>query len=156
MSVDDSGDPDYLDEFGLSDSYESPDGIAVHGETMYIAGTRLDRASGFRDVLDDFTLIPTRQASSTQRYQQALAALKRSTGRVKYLVGHSLGGAAAAALTERYPNLQARVYGAPLLRSSGSVRVKSFRHRYDPISALDRGALVSRAPGYNTHSYKGF
>ena len=156
MSVDDSGDPDYLDEFGLSDSYERPDGLAVHGETMYIAGTRLDRASGFRDVLDDFTLIPTRQASSTQRYQQALAALKRSKGRVKYLVGHSLGGAAAAALTERYPNLQARVYGAPLLRSSGSVRVKSFRHRYDPISALDRGALVSRASGYNPHSYKGF
>ena len=154
MSVDDSGDLDYL-EFGLSDSYESPDGIAVHGETMYIAGSRLDRASGFRDVLDDFTLIPTRQASSTQRYQQALAALKRSKGRVKYLVGHSLGGAAAA-LTECYPNLQARVYSAPLLRSSGSVRVKSFRHRYDPISALDRGALVSRAPGYNTHSYKGF
>jgi len=145
-----------LDEFGLRESYESPDGIVVHGETMYIAGTRLDRASGLRDVLDDFTLIPTRQASSTQRYQQALAALKKSKGRVKHLVGHSLGGAAAAALTERYPNLQARVYGAPLLRSSGGVRVKSFRHRYDPISALDRGAQVSRAPGYNTHSYKGF
>ena len=123
---------------------------------MYIAGTRLDRASGLRDVLDDFTLIPTRQASSTQRYQQTLAALKKSKGRVKYIVGHSLGGAAAAALTERFPELQARVYGAPLLRSAGSVRVQSFRHKYDPISALDRGAVVSRAPGYNTHSYKGF
>ena len=123
---------------------------------MYIAGTRLDRASGLRDVLDDFTLIQTRQASSTQRYQQALTALKKSKGRVKYLVGHSLGGAAAAALTERFPELQARVYGAPLLRSAGSVRVQSFRHQYDPISALDRGAVVSRAPGYNTHSYKGF
>ena len=128
----------------------------MHGDTMYIAGTRLDRMSGVRDVLDDFTLIPTRQASSTQRFQQALAALKKSKGVVKYLVGHSLGGAAAAALTERFEGLQAWVYGAPLLRSSGSVRVKSFRHQYDPISALDRGAQVSRAPGYNTHSYKGF
>ena len=123
-----------MDEHGLRESYESPDGIAVHGDTMYIAGTRLDRVSGIRDVLDDFTLIPTRQASSTQRYQKALAALKKSKG-VKYLVGHSLGGAAAAALTEKFPELQARVYGAPLLRSSGSVRVKSFRHQYDPISA---------------------
>ncbi len=140
-----------MDEFGLRESYESPDGIVVHGDTMYIAGTRLDRASGLRDVLDDFTLIPTRQANSTQRYQQALAALKKSKGRVKHLVGHSLGGAAAAALTEKFPELQARVYGAPLLRSSGSVRVKSFRHQYDPISALDRGAVVSRAPGSNTH-----
>ena len=65
-----------MDEHGLRESYESPDGITVHGDTMYIAGTRLDRVSGIRDVLDDFTLIPTRQASSTQRYQQALAALK--------------------------------------------------------------------------------
>ena len=80
-----------MDEYGLRESYESPDGITVHGDTMYIAGTRLDRMSGVRDVLDDFTLIPTRQASSTQRYQQALAALKKSRG-VKYLVGHSLGG----------------------------------------------------------------
>ena len=145
-----------MDEYGLRESYDSPDGIAVHGDTMYIAGTRLDRMSGLRDVLDDFTLIPTRQASSTQRYQQALAALKKSRGRVKHLVGHSLGGAAAAALTERFPELQARVYGAPLLRSSGSVRVKSFRHRYDPISSLDRGAVIEAAPGYNPHSFKGF
>ena len=122
---------------------------------MYIAGTRLDRMSGLRDVLDDFTLIPTRQASSTQRYQQGLTALKKSKG-VKYLVGQSLGGATAAALTEKFPDLQARVYGAPLLRSSGSVRVKSFRHRYDPISALDRGAVVNKASGYNPHSFKGF
>ena len=145
-----------MDEYGLRESYDSPDGIAVHGDTMYIAGTRLDRMSGLRDVLDDFTLIPTRQASSSQRYQQALKALKKSRGRVKHLVGHSLGGAAAAALTERFPELQARVYGAPLLRSSGSVRVKSFRHRYDPISALDRGAVINAGPGYNPHSFKGF
>ena len=144
-----------MDEYGLRESYDSPDGIVVHGETMYIAGTRLDRVSGLRDVLDDFTLIPTRQASSTQRYQQALAALKKRKD-VKYLVGHSLGGAAAAALTEKFPDLQARVYGAPLLRSSGSVRVKSFRHRYDPISVLDRGASVSKPPGFNPHSFKGF
>ena len=100
----------------------------MHGDTLYIAGTRLDRLSGVRDVLDDVTLIPLREARRSQRYQQALAALKKSKGRVRYLVGHSLGGAAAAALTEQHPTLEARVCGAPLLRSSGSVRVKSFRH----------------------------
>lgn len=154
--IDDSGDPAFLDEYGLRESYETPDGIAVHGDTMFIAGTMLDRMSGgARDLLDDLTFIPTRQAYNTQRYQQALEGLKKNKG-VKYLVGHSLGGAAAAALTEQFPDLEARVYGAPLIRSSPSVRLRSFRHRYDPISFLDRGAVVNQAPGFNPHSYKGF
>ena len=123
---------------------------------MYIAGTRLDRLSGVRDVLDDVTMIPLREARKTQRYQQALAALKKSKGRVRYLAGHSLGGAAAAALTERFPELEARVYGAPLMRFSGSVRVKSFRDAYDPISMLDRSATVSTAPGHNPHTFTGY
>ena len=75
---------------------------------------------------------------------------------IKQVVGHSLGGAVAAALAERFPELEARVYGAPLLRSSTSVRVQSFRHQYDPISMLDRGATVSKAPGRNPHTYKGY
>ena len=154
--LDDSGDPDFKDEYGLREAYDAPDGVAVHGETMYIAGTRLDRLSGLRDVLDDVTWVPLREAYNTQRYQQAYAALKKSGGRVKYLVGHSLGGAAAAALTERFPELEARVYGAPLLRSSASVRVKSFRHRYDPISMLDMGAVVNRGPGRNPHTLAGY
>ena len=154
--LDDSGDPAFKDEYGLREAYDEEDAISVHGDTMYIAGTRLDRLSGARDVLDDVTFLPLRKASNTQRYQQALAALKKSNGRVKYLVGHSLGGAVAAALTERFRDLQARVYGAPLLRSSDSVRVHSFRHQNDPISLLDRGAVVNRAPGWSAHSYKGY
>ena len=154
--LDDSGDPAFKDEFGLREAYDEEDAISVHGDTMYIAGTRLDRLSGARDVLDDVTFLPLRKAYHTQRYQQAIAAWKKSNRRIKYLVGHSLGGAVAAALTERFTDLQARVYGAPLLRSSDSVRVHSFRHQYDPISMLDRGAVVNRAPGWNAHSYKGY
>ena len=154
--LDDSGDSACKDEYGLREAYEAPDGIVVHGDTMYIAGTRLDRLSGIRDVLDDVTFVPLREANNTMRYQQALAALKKSKGCVKYLLGHSLGGAAAAAMTERFPELEARVYGAPLLRSSASVRVKSFGHTYDPISALDRGAVTTQAPGKNPHTYKGY
>ena len=44
-----------------------------------------------RDVLDD-TLIPLHLVRNSQRYQQALAALQKANGRVKYLSGHSLGG----------------------------------------------------------------
>ena len=154
--LDDSGDPAFKDECGLREAYDELDGIAVHGDTMYIAGTRLDRLSGLRDVLDDVTFVPLREAHNTQRFQQAHAALKKSKGRVRFLVGHSLGGAAAAALTEQYPTLEARVYGAPLMRSSGSVRVKSFRHAWDPISMLDGGAVVNRAPGRNPHTFTGY
>ena len=152
--LDDFGDLAFKDEYGIREAYDEMDGIAVHGDHVFISGTRLGRLSGLRDVLDDVTFVPLREAYNTQRYQQALAAFKKSKGRVKYVVGHSLGGAVAAALTERFPELEARVYGAPLLRSSDSVRVRSFRHQYDPISILDRGAKVSKAPGWNAHTYK--
>ena len=91
--LDDSGDPAFKDEFGIREAYDEADGIAVHGDTMYMSGTRLDRLSGLRDVLDDVTFVPLREAYNTQRYQQALAALKRSKGRVRFLAGHSRGGA---------------------------------------------------------------
>ena len=61
---------------------------------MYIAGTH-----SLRDVADDL-LIPLHLVSNSQRCQQALAALQRAHGRVKYLSGHSWGGAVAAVLQE--------------------------------------------------------
>ncbi len=154
--LDDSGDPAFKDECGIREAYDEEDGISVHGDTMYISVTRLDRLSGLRDVLDDVTFVPLREAYNTQRYQQALAALKKSKGRVHFLVGHSLGGAVAAAMTEQFPELEARVYGAPLIRSKGSVRVKSFWHQYDPVSLLDGAAAFPKAPGFNPHSFKGY
>ena len=73
----DSGDSAFKDEYGLREAYDELDGIAVHGDHMFISGTRLDRLSGLRDVLDDVTFVPLREAYNTQRYQQALAALKK-------------------------------------------------------------------------------
>ena len=76
--LDDSGDPAFKDEYGIREAYDEMDGIAVHGDHMFISGTRLDRLSGLRDVLDDVTFLPLRKAYNTQRYQQALAALKKA------------------------------------------------------------------------------
>ena len=42
------------------------------------------------------------------------------------------------------------------MRSSGSVRVKSFQHAWDPINMLDGGAVVNRAPGRNPHTFTGY
>ena len=73
--LDDSGDLAFKHEYGLREAYDEGDAVSVHADTMYIAGTRLDRLSGARDVLDDVAFLPLRKASKTQRYQQALAAL---------------------------------------------------------------------------------
>ena len=88
---------------------------------MYIAST-----SGLSDVVDD-TLIPLHMVRHSRRYQQALDALHEANGRIKYLSGHSLGGAVAAVLQEdaiagrlgpMYRGFrEVRTYGAPLLHS---------------------------------------
>ena len=79
---------------GLKEAYNDEESVVHHGDTLYIAGTH-----SLRDVLDD-ALIPLHLVRNSQRYQQALAALQRANGRVKYLSGHSLGGAVAAVLQE--------------------------------------------------------
>ncbi len=87
-------DSDYAipDEWGLKEAYNDQESVVNHGDTLYIAGTH-----SLRDALDD-VLIPLHLVRNSQRYQQALAALRRANGRIKYLSGHSLGGAVAAVL----------------------------------------------------------
>ena len=81
-------DSDYRipDEWGLKEAYNADESVVHDGDTLYIAGTH-----SLRDVLDD-ALIPLHLVRTSQRYQQALAALQSANGRVKYLSGHSLGG----------------------------------------------------------------
>ena len=93
MVLDDS-DYQVPDEWGLKEAYNDPDSVVAHGDTLHIAGTH-----SLRDVADDL-LIPLHLVRNSQRYQQALAALRKANGRIKYLSGHSLGGAIAAVLQE--------------------------------------------------------
>ena len=155
-------DSDYQipDEWGLKEAYNDEQSVVHHGDTLYIAGTHT-----LRDVLDD-TLIPLHLVRNSQRYQQALAALQSANGRVKYLAGHSLGGAVAAVLQEDAvsgrlgPNYrgfrEVRTYGAPLLHSDHIPNLHAYRRAWDPISALDGGAATTSAPTWNPHSYAGY
>ena len=155
-------DSDYQipDEWGLKEAYNDEQSVVHHGDTLYIAGTHT-----LRDVLDD-TLIPLHLVRNSQRYQQALAALQSANGRVKYLTGHSLGGAVAAVLQEDAvagrlgPNYrgfrEVRTYGAPLLHSDHIPNLHAYRRAWDPISALDGGAATTSAPTWNPHSYAGY
>ena len=155
-------DSDYQipDEWGLKEAYNDPESVVHHGDTLYIAGTH-----SLRDVADDL-LIPLHLVRNSQRYQQALAALHRANGRVKYLAGHSLGGAVAAVLQTDAINgtlgpkyrgfREVRTYGAPLLHSDHIPNLHAFRRGWDPISALDSGAATSSAVTWNPHSYGGY
>ena len=148
------------DEWGLKEAYNDPQSVVHHGDILYIAGTH-----SLRDVADDL-LIPLHLVRNSQRYQQALAALHRANGRVKYLSGHSLGGAIAAVLQEDAINgnlgpkyrgfREVRTYGAPLLHSDHIPNLHAFRRGWDPISALDSGAATSSAVTWNPHSYGGY
>ena len=159
MVLDDS---DYRipDEWGLKEAYNDPESVVLHGDTLHIAGTH-----SLRDVADDL-LIPLHLVRNSQRYQQALAALQRAGGRVKYLSGHSLGGAVAAVLQEdaisgklgpMYRGFrEVRTYGAPLLHSDHIPNLHAYRRGWDPISALDGGAATTSAVGWNPHIYGGY
>ena len=114
----------------------------------------------------DDALIPLHLVRNSQRYQQATAALERANGRVKYLAGHSLGGAIAAVLQEdavagrlgpKYRGFrEVRTYGAPLLNSDRIPNLHAYRRAWDPISMIDGGASTTSAPTWNPHSYAGF
>ena len=159
MVVDDSN-FSIPDEWGLQEAYNDEESVVHHGDTLYIAGTH-----SLRDVLDD-ALIPLHLVRNSQRYQQALAALQRANGRVKYLSGHSLGGAVAAVLQEdavagklgpQYRGFrEVRTYGAPLLHSDQIPNLHAYRRAWDPISGLDSGAATTSAPSWNPHSYAGY
>jgi len=139
------------DEQELQQAYDDPASVVLHGDHLYISGTR-----GARDVMDDL-LIPFHAVHKSERYGQALAALKKAKGRVKYLVGHSLGGAISARLLEDHPEIvEARAYGAPLLRSHATPRLRTFRRAWDPVSMFDGSASTTQAPTWNPHSYTGF
>ncbi len=159
MVVDDSN-FSIPDEWGLQEAYNDEESVVHHGDTLYIAGTH-----SLRDVLDD-ALIPLHLVRNSQRYQQALAALQRANGRVKYLSGHSLGGAVAAVLQEdavagklgpQYRGFrEVRTYGAPLLHSDRIPNLHAYRRAWDPISGLVGGAVTTSAPSWNPHNYAGY
>jgi pimeloyl-ACP methyl ester carboxylesterase len=131
-------------------AYADPDGVVVIGDTMYISGTG-GGGHWLRDAIDDVK-IPFHMVHHSARYVEAMTKLNH---KVKHLVGHSLGGAVASRLTEDFNHLDARVYGAPLMRVHENPRVKSFRHYGDPVSMFDRSSEMY-TPGLNPHSYDGY
>ena len=77
---------------GLNAAYASKSGVVRRGTVLFIAGTR-----SFGDVVDDVR-IPFNDVENTQRYRDAMPLMSG----VSEVVGHSLGGAVALALSRHY------------------------------------------------------
>jgi hypothetical protein len=139
------------DAAGLDNAYKSPDSVFISGDTMYIAGTHNPQ-----DILDDM-MLPIGFTTSTGRYRAARSHL---TKQIRYVVGHSLGGAVANQLVANHNWLHGRIYSAPIRSRSGAStaphsRVQSFKHPYDPIAMFDQGAEQSSFTP-DIHGYRGY
>ena len=89
--------------------------------------------------MDDLR-IPLNDTVHSQRYRDAVPMMRG----VDVVVGHSLGGAVALSLSERY-NVLPITYGAPVLDLNPFDPSGSHRHRCvgDPVAFLDLAAQTS-------------
>lgn len=135
---------------GLDEAYHTPNGLFVHGNTLYIAGTKTAQ-----DVYDDFKL-PFHMVERTKRYRDALHLINTredTTRPIHAVVGHSLGAAVAQSLAS--PTKKARIYANPGFNPGTPPKtyVKNKRQRLDPISALDLAATTTSWRTWNPHNY---
>lgn len=97
-------------------------------------------------------MLLTSGVRTSDRYRSALAAYNRNRRNIHVVVGHSLGGAVAEALSEDY-GVGARTYNAPHF---GIVprHVDARRTFFDPVSYASN-AKRSRSSNWNPHTYHG-
>ena len=104
------------DRQGLSNAYNSPNGLYKTGSTLYIGGTGAKDGSINRDIMDDLLLVPTRNIQHSQKYQDVMKYLKENPD-VKRLVGHSLASAVINKINEDMPDrFSSTTYATPTIR----------------------------------------
>jgi len=135
-------------------AYASKNRNYVYGNTLYIAGT-----SKPSDLITDLT-IPIKNLNKTERYKISEKLLEQNPD-VDTIIGHSLGGAIASTLIEKYYShptrkVQARVYGSATEKHLKNI--KYYRHKFDPVSIFNVNPDVNTFyfKGFNPHSYEGF
>jgi hypothetical protein len=144
-----------INKLGLGKAYASDNSTHIDGEDMYIAGTKTAR-----DVFSDWIKIPLGLTRYSTRYKEAEEVLKANP-QVKNLIGHSLGSAVSDELSKRNEakQLNTTLYGSPFVDFTGKQSDNRYRHKFDPVSILDRKAktvdlgLVSplEAHGYDQY-----
>ena len=145
-----------INKLGLSKAYASNNSTHIDGDTLFIAGTKTAR-----DVFSDWIKIPLGLTRYSTRYKEAEEVLKANP-QVKNLIGHSYGSKVPTELLKTHPdkNLEIKaMYGSPFVDFTGKKSDNRYRHKFDFVSLLDRGAktvdigLVSplKAHGYTNY-----
>ena len=106
--------------------------------------------------------MPFNRTNQTQRFQDAKRKIEEE-GNIEQDIGHSLSGAITLHLSKDYENrFKTRVYASPTVsfekpdREGQNLRI---RGKYDPISALDRGASTTdkgTTDPFSNHFLEGF
>ena len=144
-----------INKLGLGKAYASNESTHVDGENMYIAGTKT-----MRDVFSDWIKIPLGLTRYSQRYKEAEKVLAANP-QVKNLIGHSLGSAVSDELSKRNEDKQLKttLYGSPFVDFTGKQSDNRYRHKFDPVSILDRGSKtvdLGLVDPLTAHSYMGY
>jgi hypothetical protein len=153
---------DISDEDGLTKAYEATNGLYQHYNKLFIAGTR----DFPRDHWDDLK-IPINQTLDGKRGRDA-EAYYLSHHEIDTVIGHSLGGAIALNLEQKYGKkgdnpygiIQSKVFGSATASLPGGGKVDRIRWFGDPISALDFNATtvipsLSQRWNNSAHSFSG-
>ena len=133
-------------DFNISDievlrrAYASDSGAYVHGDRMYVAGTR-----NLQDVWDDLKL-PFGLTRYTDRYKSVKKVLDENP-QVKEIQGHSLGSSIALELNKNNGwKYDTRTYNGPFVsfQPTGETGRNSIRIRdkNDWVSMFDKGAIT--------------
>ena len=142
-------------KLGLSKAYASDNSTHIDGDTLFIAGTKTAR-----DVFSDWIKIPLGLTRYSQRYKEAEKVLAANP-QVKNLIGHSLGSAVSDELSKRNEDKQLKttLYGSPFVDFTGKQSDGRYRHKFDPVSILDRGSKtvdLGLVSPLEAHGYDGY
>jgi len=144
-----------INKLGLGKAYASDNSTHIDGDTLFIAGTKT-----MRDVFSDWIKIPLGLTRYSKRYKEAEDVLKANP-QVKNLIGHSLGSAVSDELSKRNEDKQLKttLYGSPFVDFTGKQSDNRYRHKFDPVSILDRGSKtvdLGLVDPLTAHGYDGY
>ena len=140
-----------MNEDGIRQAYQKPEGYHIDRNKLYIAGTR-----NINDVMDWYK-IPMGTFSSSHIYKNIEPIFKNNPN-IDYVVGHSAGGSAALELEKTYPsrNITSITYNAPVFERADPNKILNENQRPmrfaisgDPVSAFDMNAQTTfKAPNF--------
>ncbi len=146
---------DISDEDGLTKAYATSSGLHQHYNKLFIAGTRDFPIDHWDDLKIPFgKTLEGKRGSDAETYYL-------SHPEIDTVIGHSLGGAIALGLSNKYKEIiQSKTFGSATASLPGGGGVDRIRYLGDPISALDFNATAvmpsfGRRWNQSAHGFQG-